>query len=305
MTTDRASRTPDARPEPVEGRGTVRANGIDIYYELHGPKNGIPLVMTHGFAGPTDCWRDEPLALSEERPLLLYDVRGHGHTEVPQDLGEYSMPTYAADLAALLEALGIQRAHIGGVSMGGMVAAQFAVDHPQLVESLLLCDTTAGNTTGDDPAGQWEQRIARGLTMLSYIARESGLEETIRREHEYNREHDPRWDIKPNRPEMDYERIRMMTLPGYLGAAKAITGRPDLTPRLHEITAPTLVMIGEWDDFLPCALRDHALIRGSRLVVRKECAHGSCWRPGTFRRAISDFLADVEAGRPVAGEFTA
>ncbi|HLA18772.1 MAG TPA: alpha/beta hydrolase [Dehalococcoidia bacterium] len=303
MTTDRASRTPDARPEPVEGRGTVRANGIDIYYELHGPKNGIPLVMTHGFAGPTDCWRDEPLALSEERPLLLYDVRGHGHTEVPPDLGEYSMPTYAADLAALLEALGIQRAHIGGVSMGGMVAAQFAVDHPQLVESLLLCDTTAGNTTGDDPAGQWEQRIARGLTMLSYIARESGLEETIRREHEYNREHDPRWDIKPNRPEMDYERIRMMTLPGYLGAAKAITGRPDLTPRLHEITAPTLVMIGEWDDFLPCALRDHKLIRGSRLVVRKECAHGSCWRPDTFRRAVSEFLADVEAGRPVAGEF--
>jgi pimeloyl-ACP methyl ester carboxylesterase len=102
---------------------------------------------------------------------------------------------------------------------------------------------------------------------------------------------------------MDYERIRMMTVPGYVGTATAITGRPDLTPRLAEITAPTLVMIGEWDDFLPCALRDHALIRGSRLVVRKECAHGSCWRPDTFRRAISDFLADVEAGRPVAGKF--
>ncbi|MBI2913359.1 MAG: alpha/beta hydrolase, partial [Chloroflexi bacterium] len=63
----------------------LRANGIDIYYELHGPSQGVPLVMTHGFAGPTDCWRDEPLALSEERPLLLYDVRGHGRTEVPQD----------------------------------------------------------------------------------------------------------------------------------------------------------------------------------------------------------------------------
>jgi len=310
MTTDRAGRISPARPEPVlspaegpvEGRGTVRANGIDIYYERHGPALGIPLVMTHGFAGPTDCWRDEPLALSEQRPLLLYDVRGHGHTEVPEDLGEYSMPTYAADLAALLEALGIQRAHIGGVSMGGMVAAQFAVDFPRMVESLLLCDTTAGNTSGDDPTGQWEQRMVRGLTMLSYIARESGLEETIRREHDYNREHDPRWEIKPNRPEMDYERIRMMTVPGYLGAARAIAERPDLTPRLHEITAPTLVMIGEWDDFLPCALRDHKLIRGSRLVVRKGCAHGSCWRPDTFRRAVSDFLADVEAGRPVAGE---
>ncbi|HEU5320420.1 MAG TPA: hypothetical protein VFX28_06440, partial [Methylomirabilota bacterium] len=102
---------------------------------------------------------------------------------------------------------------------------------------------------------------------------------------------------------LDYQRIRMMTLPGYLGAAKAIAERPDLSPRLREISAPTLVMIGEWDDFLPCALRDHGLIAGSRLVVRKECAHGSCWRPETFRRAIIDFLADVDAGRPVAGEF--
>ncbi|MDP2673710.1 MAG: alpha/beta hydrolase [Dehalococcoidia bacterium] len=273
MTTDRANRTPDARPVakgdspgrgrepvlspaegPVEGRGTVTANGIDIYYERHGPAQGVPLVMTHGFAGPTDCWRDEPLALSEERPLLPYDVRGHGRTEVPQDIREYSIPTFAADLAALLEALGIGRAHIGGVSMGGMIAAQFAVDFPRMVESLLLVDTTTGNSpeaNGDDPAGLWEQRMVRGLTMLSYIAREDGLEETVRREHEYNREHDPRWDIKPNRPEMDFERIRMMTLPGYLGAAMAIAERPDLTPRLAEITAPTLVMIGEWDDFLP------------------------------------------------------
>ena len=112
----------------------LRANGIDIYYDLRGPKTDVPLVLTNGFAGPTDCWRDEPLALAEERPLLLYDVRGHGRTEVPQDLGQYSMPAFAADLAALLEALGIGRAHIGGVSMGGMVAAQFAVDFPRMVE---------------------------------------------------------------------------------------------------------------------------------------------------------------------------
>src|SRR3970040_1599364 len=129
--------------------------------------------MTHGFAGPTDCWRDEPLALAEERPLLLYDVRGHGRTEVPQDPGEYSIPTFAADLAVLLEALGIQRAHIGGVSMGGMIAAQLAA-----------------NPHAGDPPGQWEQRIIRGLTILAYIAREDGLDETIRREHDYNREND-------------------------------------------------------------------------------------------------------------------
>lgn len=281
---------------------TLRANGIEIYYELHGGSPGPPLVMTHGFAGPTDCWRHEALPLAANHTLLLYDVRGHGRTEVPQDPSEYSLPTFAADLAALLRGLAIERAHIGGVSMGGMVAAQFAADYPQMVESLILCDTTAGNTVGDDPCGQWERRLALGITILSQIARQFGLEETVRRQHEWDREHDPHWDDRPNPPELDYERIKLMTVPGYVGTALAIAQRPDLMPRLGEITALTLVMIGEWDDFHPCALRDHELIRGSRLVVRRECGHGSCWRTETFVQAIDEFLSDVEAGRKVAGK---
>ena len=281
---------------------TLRANGIDVYYERHGPASGVPLVMVHGFASCTDWWRDEPLPLAEVRPLLLYDVRGHGRSEAPPEPSQYSIPIFAADLAALLRGLGVERAHVGGSSMGGMIAAQFAVDYPEMVQSLLLCDTTAGNTRGDDAAGRWEAHLVRGLSMLAYIAREYGLDETLRREHEYNRTNDPRWDIKPVPPEMDYERLKLITIPGYAGAATAIARRPDLTPRLAEISAPTLVLVGEWDDFLPCALRDHELIRGSRLVVRRECGHGSCWRPDTFRRAISDFLSDVEAGRPVAGK---
>jgi pimeloyl-ACP methyl ester carboxylesterase len=93
-----------------------------------------------------------------------------------------------------------------------------------------------------------------------------------------------------------------MTVNGYVGAALAIAARPDLTSSIREITAPTLVMIGEWDDFLPCARRDHNLIPGSRLVVRQRCAHGSRWRPETFISEIEAFLEDVEAGRSVAGE---
>ena len=93
-----------------------------------------------------------------------------------------------------------------------------------------------------------------------------------------------------------------MTPEGYLGAAHAIATRPDLAERIRKVTAPTLVMIGEWDDFLPCALRDHELIPGSRLVVRKRCAHGSRWRLDTFLSEIEAFLDDVEANRPVGGE---
>ncbi|HEV8573289.1 MAG TPA: alpha/beta fold hydrolase, partial [Dehalococcoidia bacterium] len=117
---------------------TVHANGIDIWYERLGPNpsaapqgpspEGIPLVLTHGFAGPSAQWRPEVLPLADKRPLVLYDVRGHHRTTVPPDPSDYSLPTFAADLAALLKAIGIERAHIGGVSMGGMITAQFAVD---------------------------------------------------------------------------------------------------------------------------------------------------------------------------------
>jgi len=92
-----------------------------------------------------------------------------------------------------------------------------------------------------------------------------------------------------------------MTPEGYLGAAQAIIDRPDLTDRVIAITAPTLVMIGAWDGFLPCALRDHGLIPGSRLVIRNGCGHGSRWRLDTFLAEIEHFLYDVEAGRQVAG----
>jgi pimeloyl-ACP methyl ester carboxylesterase len=96
-----------------------------------------PLVLTHGFVGPVDSWLPELAPLIEKRTVIMYDVRGHGRTSVPQDRDAYSLPTFAADLAALLRAIGVERAHIGGVSMGGMITAQFAVDFPDFCESVL------------------------------------------------------------------------------------------------------------------------------------------------------------------------
>ena len=296
---------------------TVRANGIDIRYELLSPSvaqgpspERAPLVLTHGFAGPLDNWIDEVRTLADERPLLMYDVRGHGLTTVPPDPADYSVPTFAADLAALLRALGIERAHIGGVSMGGIITAQFAVDYPEMCQSVLLCDTTCGNASaplstgaaGEGPAVDWERHMQIGMALLQNSVRERGMEETVRREWEWNEQNNPHISESPYTLEGDLERIKLMTTEGYLGAARALIDRPDLTGRVTAITAPTLVMVGAWDDFLPCALRDHELIPGSRLVVRERCGHGSRWRLDSFLREVDSFLADVEAGRPVAGK---
>jgi pimeloyl-ACP methyl ester carboxylesterase len=286
----------------------ARANGIDIYYEIVGEGlPGTPIVMTHGFAGPFRQWRPEIERLGESRPLILYDVRGHDRSSVPADVSEYSMPLFAADLAALLRGIGVGMAHVGGVSMGGMVTAQFAVDYPEMCASVMVCDSTCGNASLNpavpgpaEGAGTWEQALFSGISALSHMVQKYGLKETVLREYEWKKANDKHLGVSPYSLEEDLDRIKLMTSEGYVGAAHAIATRPDLTSRITAITAPTLVMIGEWDDFLPCALRDHELIPDSRLVVRERCGHGSRWRAETFIAEIERFVADVETGRPVA-----
>ena len=186
--------------------------------------------------------------------------------------------------------------------MGGMITAQFAVDYPDVCESVLLCDTTCGNAIDPGPGGDWERRLLKGVSALQHFVSTIGLRKTLVLEWEHKAANDPHYDATPYSLEDDFRRVEMVTVPGYLGTANAIAARPDLTERVTSIQAPTLVMIGEWDDFLPCAERDHSLIPGSRLVLREECAHGSRWRNDTFLAEIEAFLAAVEAGRPVAGQ---
>ena len=282
---------------------STSANGIDIWYEVLGADlSTTPLAMTHGFAGPSRTWKPEIEVLAKNRPLILYDVRGHDRTTVPEDASEYSLPTFASDLAALLRAIGIERAHIGGESMGGMVAAQFAVDYPEMCESVILGDTTCGNGESEGPSGEWERQMQRGIGALRHLVGKYGLKETTLKEWEWKQTNDKHLDVSPYTLEDDLARIKLMTPQGHMGAAHAMLTRPDLTARIPAITAPTLVIIGEWDDFLPCAQRDHSLIAGSRLVVRKECGHGTRWRLPTFLGEVEAFLDDVDAGRPVAGE---
>ncbi|MGQ9573492.1 MAG: alpha/beta fold hydrolase [Dehalococcoidia bacterium] len=280
----------------------ISANGIDIYYEQHGV--GPPLVMTHGFSGCTEEWRLQVLPLAAKRQLILYDVRGHGRTTAPADAAAYSMETFAADLRALMLKLGIERAHIGGVSMGGMIAVRFALDYPQMVASLLLCDTTAGNGQPDGEAGRFEYLLREYFSAMEHIAVKYGLSELAERLIAWARANDPHHADNPEPEDMTRQRLARISVQGYLGALRAIRDRPDLVHRLGEVRAPTLVLVGEWDNFLASARVAHQAIVGSRFVLIRRSGHGTpTWRPQAFQRAVSEFLDGVEAGRAVGGEF--
>jgi 3-oxoadipate enol-lactonase len=285
---------------------SARVNGIDMWYELAG--DGPLLVLTHGFAGPAEMWSETVTRDFRARyAVLLYDVRGHGRTSVPA-AETFSVPQFASDLAGLLDHLSIERAHIAGVSMGGMISAQFACDFPERVRSLMLCDTTAGNGC-DRETAHIEREIVRIFEMTSGIVEEHGLRELIERENGYRRRRDP-YAAKSTMPldvqdARNIRRSEIMTKEGYLAANRALRERPDLTSRTPQITAPTLVSCGEWDMFYPCAVRDHRLIANSRLATIRGAAHATPdYQPQRWKQAIFDFLDDVEAGRFARGEVT-
>jgi len=287
---------------------TVHANGIDIWYDVRGSAGSPDLVLNHGWLGPTEYWQPLVLeTLGRHCRLLVYDVRGQGHTTAPEDPDAYSMPVYARDLTAVMDAAGIERAHILGVSQGGMIAAQFAVDFPQRTRSLLLCDSSAGNGVDEGPGGEWERKMQEGFVRMEEIARGEGLAELCERRIRNDIETNPRYYEHPEpaeeRQRKDRRRHAEITLHGFIGTARALRDRPDLTARLRELQMPALVIGGEWDDFFPCSVRDHELIQGSRFVRMRHCAHDSTsWRTDAFLKTVTEFIADVEAGRDVAGE---
>jgi len=127
--------------------------GIRIRYDERGPDYGRPLVLAHGFGVSLEMWIPQMSALSQEYRLITWDARGHGGSSAPDDLESYTMPALASDLRALLEALdAADGAIIGGMSFGGQIAQQYAVDYPADTYALILSDsTTRGPQQPDQP----------------------------------------------------------------------------------------------------------------------------------------------------------
>ena len=133
---------------------TIRANGVELFYDLTGPE-GAPVVAFSNSLGTTlEMFDAQAQGLADRYRVLRYDVRGHGRSQVLDQAA--SIDDLADDLAGLLDGLGIAKAHIAGLSIGGMTAQTFAVRHPGRLESLVLMATSAHMPQPDG----WDQRAA-------------------------------------------------------------------------------------------------------------------------------------------------
>jgi pimeloyl-ACP methyl ester carboxylesterase len=134
--------------------GHADSNGVKIYYEVHGDRDGVPLVLLHGAFMTIDInWASLLPALTPSRKVIAIELRGHGHSTDAKD--PFSCPTMAADVAAVLRHLQVTRADVLGYSMGGIVATALALRHPDLVRKLIVMSAVFENSGWEPDA--WER----------------------------------------------------------------------------------------------------------------------------------------------------
>jgi pimeloyl-ACP methyl ester carboxylesterase len=155
----------------------INRNGVGIYYEVHG--SGPPLLLTHGYSSTSAMWQGQIEALSKRHKLVLWDMRGHGQSDYPDDPTAYSEALTVADMAALLDEVGAHSATVGGLSLGGYMSLAFYRVHPERVSALLIIDTGPGFKK-DDAREAWNKRAhdtgerfeREGLALLKSLSRE-------------------------------------------------------------------------------------------------------------------------------------
>jgi len=134
--------------------------GVRISYAADGGSGGgqaLPLLLSHGFSASAEMWQSNMAALAADRQVITWDMRGHGRSDDPADQAEYTQDACVADMAAVLDACGVDRAALGGLSLGGYLSLAFWLAHPERVAALLLFDTGPGFRS-DDARKQWNER---------------------------------------------------------------------------------------------------------------------------------------------------
>lgn len=256
------------------------ANGISIGYDDIG--TGLPVVFVHGFPHDRSLWSSQFGALAVPARTLALDLRGFGESSGHAR----SVDDYAADIIAWLAELGIVKAVVVGISMGGYVAFSLWRSAPSLVRALVLTDTRAG---ADDAAGRAkrDEQIAFVTTRGSDELADQLVQGMVGKSTRASR---------PELVEVVHTMLARAPVDAVVGALTAMRDRPDSTPTLATIDVPTLIVVGEEDVLTPVSESRtmQAGIAGSRLEIVSGSGHLTpVERPAAFNHILSEFLSSL------------
>ena len=269
-------------------------DGVKLYYEEAGA--GTPVVFVHEFAGDSRSWEPQLRHFSRRYRCITYNARGYPPSEVPEDVERYSQARARDDIRSVLDGLGIERAHIVGLSMGAFATLHFGISYGKRALSL----TIAGGGYGAHPAQY--AKFQKDSRANGEAIRSDGMAKFAAT---YG--HGPtRVQFQNKDPRGFAEYIRQLSEHSALGSANTMLGyqarRPslyDLTSDMARIDVPTLIMAGDEEE--PClevCLLMKRAIPTAGLAILPKSGHGiNLEEPGLFNRLLEDFFHQVESGR--------
>jgi pimeloyl-ACP methyl ester carboxylesterase len=257
---------------------------VRIYYEAHG--SGTPLVLAYGIGGNVEMWDVNRDALAARHRLVLWEPRGHARSASPEDPAKYSFERWVFDLKAVLDDLGIRKAHIGGLSLGAGIATRFALRFPARVRSLVV-------TNSSSAAGL-------PLSVENLVMRARSIEITLTKGMdamaEYAMAANPnlseRLALDPGARAEFYEEYRRLSPIGYANSLRALIAMDHINDQLRRLRMPVLLIGADRDPSLEPMKVMHRRVRGSRLVVLSPASHfGNRDQPEAWNRTVLEFLA--------------
>jgi pimeloyl-ACP methyl ester carboxylesterase len=253
-------------PAPKAMKKTkIIINDVAVNYIEYRPSQGLPVIFIHGFPFSHKMWEPQMRELPNDIHAITYDVRGHGSSDVGD--GQFTIELFVDDLIALLDHLGLEKAVLCGLSMGGYIALRAIERHPNRIKGLVLCDTKSEPDLNEEKIKRTSSIKAAKSAGVSAFADNFVKAVFWPKTFENN----------PEAVEFIKDLIRANSLLGICGTLLALASRTDTTQSLSSINVPTCIIVGEYDLLTTpsCAQRMHKAISGSELHILSNAGHMS------------------------------
>jgi len=269
-------------------------DGVRLHYEETG--SGTPLIFVHEFAGDHRSWETQMRHFGQRYRAITYAARGYPPSDVPAEVAKYSQARAADDIASVLDHLGIAKAHVVGLSMGGFATLHFGFRHPARAMSLCVAGCGYGAEAGQ------REKFRSEVDAVAAFLDSQGIE-AFAAKYAYGptrvqfENKDPRGFAEFRQQLAEHSAVGARNT--QLGVQKERPSLYDLVDQMKALTVPTLILTGDED--WPClqpALLMKQTIPSAALSVMPNCGHTiNIEDPDQFNRLVGEFLVQVDAGR--------